>query len=99
MTQNNTGLSKALSGGSYGELSGRSKWEAKHETSAMVKRTVVSAMHEQGRAVLTSIALENVGALSALEQHLCDVAPSGAERYRHIVDAYALGAANKIGRW
>ena len=99
MTQNNMAMSKALSGGGYGELTGMTKWETKRETSEMVKRTVVAATHEQGRAVLTNMALENVGALSALEQHLCDVAPSGAERYRHIVDAYALGAAQKIAGW
>ncbi|HWH25144.1 MAG TPA: hypothetical protein VNT53_00660 [Pseudolysinimonas sp.] len=54
---------------------------------------------EQGRALLTNTALQNVGALSALEQHLIQVAPLGEARYKHIVDAYAMGAARSISGW
>jgi hypothetical protein len=43
--------------------------------------------------------LNNLGALSALEGHLIEVAPLGEARYRAIVDAYALGAAQAIQRW
>jgi hypothetical protein len=83
----------------FTQLNGMAKWEAKHQCGQIVKATLVATVHEQGRAMLTNTALENVGALSALEAHLTQVAPQGAERYRHIVDAYALGAAQKIARW
>jgi hypothetical protein len=93
------GLRNELANRDYTQLSGLTKWEARRENGEMVKRTLVTATHEQGRALLTNMALENVGALSALENHLTQIAPQGAERYRHIVDAYALGAAQKIAGW
>jgi hypothetical protein len=71
----------------------------RNEGALVIKRTVLSNLQEQGRAHITNTALENVGALTALEEHLCEIAPSGAERYRHIVDAYTMGAARTIGRW
>jgi hypothetical protein len=83
----------------YNNLSGLAKWEAKREVDLAVKGTMVAAVHEQGRALITNMALESVGALSSLEEHLCEVAPTGAHRYRHIVDAYAAGAAQMIARW
>ncbi len=73
------------------------------ETSIELARTAgqgqVLKAREDIRAAITSAALQNVGALSALEQHLIEVAPMGAERYRHIVDAYTMGAAQTIARW
>ena len=73
------------------------------ETSQEIARTVgqglVTKTREEIRAGLTSAALQNVGALSALEQHLIEVAPLGAARYQHIVDAYTMGAAQTIARW
>ena len=62
-------------------------------------QAVVAEVREQARAFLTNTALQNVGALTALEQHLIQVAPLGEARYRHIVDAYAMGAAQAIARW
>ncbi|MCL2807436.1 MAG: hypothetical protein FWD27_04630 [Coriobacteriia bacterium] len=97
-----TDLSPSLFGGAareYTELTGLKKWEARQQCGQIVKATMAATLHEQGRGLLTSTALENVGALSALEAHLTQIAPQGAERYRHIVDAYALGAAQKIARW
>jgi phage terminase large subunit-like protein len=99
MANQNLAIKSTLNDPSYTQLSGMTKWEAKRETGETVKRTLVAAIHEQGRAHLTNMALENVGALSALENHLTQIAPQGAERYRHIVDAYALGAAQKIAGW
>jgi hypothetical protein len=99
MNNQNLALKNELTNKSYSQLSGLAKWEAKRESGEMVKRTLVAAIHEQGRAHLTNMALENVGALSALENHLTQIAPHGAERYRHIVDAYTLGAAQKIAEW
>jgi hypothetical protein len=73
------------------------------ETSQQMARTVgqglVANTREEIRAAITSTALQNVGALSALEQHLIEVAPMGAARYQHIVDAYTVGAAQTIARW
>ena len=45
------------------------------------------------------LALNEVGSLSALETHLLQVAPLGEARYKHIVDAYAMGAARTIARF
>jgi len=84
---------------SMSKISGVTKWAVQRETNEVIRQTVVSNVHEQGRALLTHTALENLGALSSLEEQLCELAPSGAERYRHIVDSYAMGAAKKIMRW
>lgn len=80
-------------------LMGKLKWVVQRESSEVVKKVIVANMHEQGRALLAKTALDNLGALSALEAHLTQIAPYGEERYRQIVDAYALGAAQKIWRW
>ncbi len=73
------------------------------QTSRVVERVqsraVIAGVHEEARAFLTDRALQNVGALSALEAHLIEIAPLGEARYKHIVDAYALGAATTIQRW
>lgn len=73
------------------------------QTSREVERVqgqaIVAEVREQGRAFLTNTALQNVGALTALEQHLCQAVPLGEARYKHIVDAYAMGAAQAIARW
>lgn len=81
------------------KLRGKLKWDVQRETHEIVKKVIVSHVHEQGRALLAKTALDNLGALSALEAHLNQVAPCGEERYRQIVDSYALGAAQKIWRW
>jgi len=60
---------------------------------------VVAAVREEGRAFLGNRALENIGALTALEQHLITVAPLGEARYREIVDSVTLGAASAIRRF
>jgi hypothetical protein len=60
---------------------------------------LIADTREQGRALLTNTSLQNVGALTALEQHLIQIAPLGEARYKHIVDSYAMGAAQAISRW
>ncbi|GAB3608366.1 hypothetical protein GCM10027414_04910 [Humibacter ginsengiterrae] len=62
-------------------------------------QAVVAKLTEDGRAALTNLALENVGALTTLEQHLITIAPLGEARYREIVDSYTLGASAAIRRW
>ena len=93
----------ALTGGfnseAFGNLPAPVKRGIRQESSLVIKKTIVAGLHEQGRAMLTNVALENIGALSALEDHLCQVAPGGAERYKAVVDAYTFGACQTIARW
>ncbi len=48
------------------------KWAVQRETNEVIRQTVVSNVHEQGRALLTHTALENLGALSSLEEQLAN---------------------------
>ncbi|MBM7502932.1 hypothetical protein ACFPER_05595 [Agromyces aurantiacus] len=73
--------------------------QTRREVERVQARAVVAKLTEDGRALLTHTALEHVGALTALEQHLITVAPLGEARYREIVDSYTLGAAAAIRRW
>ena len=73
--------------------------QTRREVERVQSRAVVAKLTEDGRALLTHTALEHVGALTALEQHLITVAPLGEARYREIVDSYTLGAAAAIRRW
>ena len=69
------------------------------EVERMQGQAIVAEVKEQGRAFLTNSVLESVGALTALEQHLIQVAPLGEARYKHIVDSYTMGAAQAISSW
>lgn len=69
------------------------------EVEGVQARAIVAKLTEDGRAFLTNTALEHVGALTALEQHLISIAPLGEARYREIVDSYTLGASAAIRRW
>lgn len=73
--------------------------QTRREVERVQSRAIVAKLTEDGRALLTNTALEHVGALTALEQHLIAVAPLGEARYREIVDSYTLGAAAAIRRW
>lgn len=91
-------------GGSFGaqglaQMSGSMQRQTGREIERVQAQALVADTREQGRALLTNTALQNVGALSALEQHLIQVAPLGEARYKHIVDAYAMGAARSISGW
>jgi hypothetical protein len=88
-------LTETFSPQTTGKLMGKIKSAAQREGSEVI----IANMHEQSRALLTKTALDNLGALSALEAHLTVLAPYGQERYKQIVDAYALGAAQKIWKW
>jgi hypothetical protein len=83
----------------HGSLSGLAKWETKKELALVTRQAMVTIAKEQGRALLTQMALESVGALTSLEEHLTKIAPAGADRYRYIVDAYSMGVAQRIARW
>lgn len=73
--------------------------QTRREVEQVQRRAIVAKLTEDGRAFLTHTALEHVGALTALEQHLITVAPLGEARYREIVDSYTLGASAAIRRW
>lgn len=92
-------LGGAFSQQSLAQMSGGAQRQTTKDIERVVGRAIVADVHEQGRALLTNTALNNVGALSALEQHLIQVAPLGEARYKHIVDSYAMGAAIAIQRW
>lgn len=89
----------AFSQQSLSRMSGVIQRQTAREIDRVVGRTLVADAYEQGRGVLANTALQNVGALTALEQHLIEIAPLGEARYKAIVDAYALGAAQSISRW
>ena len=102
MGMNSTEL--APLGGAFGaqalaQMSGGIQRQAGREIERVQAQALIADTREQGRALLTNTALNNVGALSALEQHLIQVAPLGEARYKHIVDSYAMGAASAIQRW
>lgn len=73
--------------------------QTRRELERVQSRAVVAKLTEDGRAFLANTALEHVGALTALEQHLISVAPLGEARYREIVDSFTLGASAAIRRW
>ena len=73
--------------------------QTRREVERVQSRAIVAKLTEDGRALVTHTALEHVGALTALEQHLITVAPLGEARYREIVDSYTLGASAAIRRW
>ncbi|PPG15134.1 hypothetical protein C5D36_10265 [Rathayibacter sp. AY1C6] len=82
-----------------GRMSMGMQRQTTREVERVQSRAIVAMMSEDARALLTHTALEHVGALTALEQHLITVAPLGEARYREIVDSYTLGAAAAIRRW
>ncbi len=81
------------------QLSRPMRRQASRENERVAVEGLVKDLREQVRANLANTALQNAGALSELEGYLRQIAPTGAARYQHIVDAYALGAAQRIARW
>lgn len=92
-------LGGAFSPNGLAQMSGSTQRQTGREIERVQAQALVADVKEQGRALLTNTALQNVGSLSALEAHLIQVAPLGEARYKHIVDAYAMGAAQAIARW
>ncbi len=92
-------LGGAFSSNGLAQMSGSMQRQTSREVERVQGQALVADVKEQGRALLANTALQNVGALSALEAHLIQVAPLGEARYKHIVDAYAIGAAQAVARW
>lgn len=99
MSNQNLAVRSALNDPSFAQLSGLAKWEAKKDVALATKQTMVAVAQEQGRALLTQMALESVGALSSLEEHLTEIAPFGSHRYKAIVDAFTMGVAQRLAQW
>ncbi len=89
----------AMSPQGFSSLSLGIQRQTRREVERVQVRAIVAKLTEDGRAFVTHTALEHVGALTALEQHLITVAPLGEARYREIVDSYTLGASAAIRRW
>jgi hypothetical protein len=80
-------------------MSGPMQAQAMVQIEKVVATGLVANTREQARSLLAHTALLNAGALSAMQEHLTMIAPTGANRYSAIVDAYCLGAAQAIARW
>jgi hypothetical protein len=94
----------SLNGNAFGlqslaQMSSSMQRAASREIERVQAAALIVETREQGRAMLANAALQNVGALTALEQHLIKIAPLGEARYKHIVDGYTLGAVNTLARW
>lgn len=81
------------------KLPALTKYGMRQDRAVIVRQAFSAHLKEQGRVALTNTALENVGALSSLEDHLTQIVPNAAYRLRHIVDAYTIGAVKAISRW
>ncbi|MCJ1707128.1 hypothetical protein [Microbacterium sp. VKM Ac-2923] len=92
-------LGGAFTSAGLSQMDGRMQRQTDREMDQVRSRAVVAATVEQGRGFIAELALSEVGGLSALETHLIQVAPLGEARYKHIVDAYAMGAARTIARF
>lgn len=69
-----------------------------HRDSCEVVRAVVRKnMIENGMALITNTAMNNIANLSMLEQQLSDMAPTAEPRLKMIVDDYSLRANKRLG--
>lgn len=91
--------SNALSPQSLELMSRPMQRHTMRQVERVVSNGITANTREQVRAMMANSALNNLGVLTALEEHLIKIAPLGAARYEAIVDAYALGAAQTIARW
>jgi hypothetical protein len=94
----------ALSGGSISsqsleQMSRPMQRQATRAIEKVVAQGLVTNTREQVRALITATALQNVGALSALEEHIIQITPLAAARCEAIVNSYALGASQVVARW
>lgn len=66
---------------------------------AMLQELDFEQLTEMCRATLAKNAMVNISELSNLEEALSLVAPKGSERYKLLVDAFALASAKKVMKW
>lgn len=62
----------------------------------IIKDVYLTTLKEEGRAYLTNNILQNAGALTTLEEQFNKIAPSGAQRYKRIVDAFCVSSSDAI---
>ena len=65
----------------------------------MLQELSFEQLTEMCRATLTKNAMVNIADLSNLEETLSLIAPKGSERYKLLVDAFALASAKKVMKW
>lgn len=94
LAMSGSGISQSLHG-----MSLANRRQTTRQTEQLACRALVANLNEQARAHLANTALQNVGTLTALEEHLIHISPLGAARYQAIVDAYTIGAAQAVTRW
>lgn len=75
------------------------EWTGTRQGRIVAKRTQADMGILHCRTALTATALEQVGRLSLAEGMLNQVAPWGADRYRSIVNAYAMRAVEQITKF
>jgi hypothetical protein len=91
-------LSEAFSQQGLAQMSSGVQRQTRRDIERIQSHMLSAAVHEEGRAYVTNIALLSVGSLTALEQLLVTAAPLGEARYKMIVDGFAVGSANKLAR-
>lgn len=99
-----SGKELAQAGGSFGpqalnNMSGNIQRQTNREIERVQARAIIADVREHGRALLANTAMQNTAALTALEQHLMQAVPLGEARYKHIVDSYAMAAAQTVLNW
>ena len=68
--------------------------------SLRTSRTLSRSMeHENGRAILTTTAMQNTATLCAMGERLAEAVPSSREELGTIVKAYACASARRIMEW
>lgn len=72
--------------------------QTRRDLERVVGNARVAMVLEDARGQLTNESMEIIGTLSAMEAQLIQVAPLGEARYKVLVDACTMGAANSIAR-
>lgn len=85
-----------LSGTIVDIVSPEVEMQARKGVEMVAAKAAVTNAAVRAKAVVTDNALMQVAGISALESHLVTVAPSGAHRYKHIADAFAISAASLV---
>lgn len=79
----------------------RTNRQLAQQLQAIDNQALVVAARQQARSLAGRVALMEVAALSAIEAELIKQVPLGAERFKTIVDAAAIGMAAELQmmRW
>lgn len=72
--------------------------QTRREIEQIAARVKIEATAEQARAFLTASAMTNIATLVNQAESRMKVAPEGAQFYESLIAAYAISAAQRIGR-